>query len=83
MSYGSHSFDSDNPADTALREKIIKLALEMNSAPAVPKEAERFMTRGAVALKNKEGANDFNDAVTEFGKVTLVAPWLADAYSNL
>ncbi|MBN2019237.1 MAG: HEAT repeat domain-containing protein [Sedimentisphaerales bacterium] len=69
--------------ETILRKKIIELALEMKPAPAVPKEAERFMTRGAVALKNAKDADDFNDAVTEFEKVTLAAPWLADAYSNL
>jgi len=72
-----------NPDDNALREKIIKLVQTMKPAPVVPKEAERFMVRGAAAVKSAKGANDFKDAVAEFEKATLSAPWLANAYYNL
>jgi len=72
-----------SPENTALREKIIKLVLEMKPAPALPKEAERFMARGTAAVKGAKGADDFKDAVAEFEKATLAAPWLADAYYNL
>ena len=72
-----------NPADTALREKIIKLAAEMNPAPAMPEEAKRFMVRGATAFKAAKNPEDARDAVAEFEKATLAAPWLADAYNNL
>ena len=72
-----------NPSDTALREKIIKLAQEMKPAPAIPEDAERFMVRGSAAIKGAKTADDFKDAVAEFEKATLAAPWLADAYYNL
>ena len=72
-----------NPADTALRERIIKLAAEMNPAPAIPEEAKRFMVRGATAFKAAKSPEDARDAVAEFEKATLAAPWLADAYNNL
>jgi tetratricopeptide (TPR) repeat protein len=66
-----------------LREKIIKLAQEMDPPPVVPDEAERFMVRGATAVKVAEDVNGFKDAVAEFEKATLAAPWLANAYYNL
>jgi membrane-associated protease RseP (regulator of RpoE activity) len=72
-----------NPSDTALREKIIKLALEMKPAPTVPKEATDAMTSGAAAFTAAKSPEDFKNAAAEFGKGTLAAPWLADAYYNL
>lgn len=72
-----------NPTDNALREKIIKHAQTMKTAPSIPEEAERFMVRGAAAVKNAKDSNDFKDAVNEFEKATLAAPWLASAYYNL
>jgi tetratricopeptide (TPR) repeat protein len=72
-----------NPNDTALREKIIRHAQTMRPVPAIPKEAERFMTRGAMAMKSAKDVNDFKDSVVEFEEATLSAPWLANAYYNL
>ena len=72
-----------NPNDYALREKIIKLAQAMKPAPNIPEEAERFMARGAVAVKTAKTEGDFQDAVDEFEKATLAAPWLPAAYYNL
>jgi len=72
-----------NPNDNALREKIIKFVQEMKPPPAIPEEAERYMARGAAAAKGAKNPNDFKDAVREFEKATLVAPWLANAYYNL
>ncbi len=72
-----------DPSDNALREKIIALAHAMKPAPVVPEDAERHMTRGAAAVKGAKGTDDFKDAAAEFGKATLAAPWLADAYYNL
>jgi len=73
----------NNPHDNALREKIIKHVQTMKQEPAIPREAERFMNRGTVAVKSAKDANDFRDAVAEFEKATLSAPWLANAYYNL
>ncbi len=72
-----------NPNDQMLREKIIKHVQAMKKAPAIPEEAERFMARGTAAVRTAKDANDFKDAVAEFEKATLAAPWLASAYYNL
>ena len=72
-----------SPNDYALREKIIRHVQTMKPAPAVPREAERFMNRGAAAAKSAKDANDFKDAVAEFEKATLAAPWMGNAYYNL
>ena len=43
-----------NPADATLRERIIKLAAEMNPAPAVPEEARRHHVKTLLAdAKNR------------------------------
>jgi tetratricopeptide (TPR) repeat protein len=73
----------NNPNDNALREKIINQVKMMRQKPAIPEEAERFMARGAAAIKNAKNPDDFKDAVDEFEKATLAAPWLASAYYNL
>src|ERR1700738_3831653 len=72
-----------SPDDQALREKIIKLALTLDPKPAIPEDAERFMARGAAAIKDAKVESDFKDAAQEFEKATLAAPWLANAYYNL
>ena len=72
-----------NPGDNLLREKIIKIALGMKPAPAVPEEAERNMARGtAFAQKATESAG-YKKAIVEFGAAANEAPWLALAYYNL
>ena len=72
-----------NPNDYALREKIIRHVQTMKPAPVIPREADRFMNRGAAAAKSAKDANDFKDAVAEFEKATLAAPWMGNAYYNL
>ncbi len=71
------------PNDTALREKIIRYVQTMTPAPAIPEEAERFMARGAAAVKGAKTEADFQDAAREFEKASLAAPWLPAAYYNL
>jgi tetratricopeptide (TPR) repeat protein len=72
-----------SPDDQALREKIIELALTLDPSPAVPEEAKRFMARGIAAIKSANESGDFTDAVAEFQKAALAAPWLANVYNNL
>jgi tetratricopeptide (TPR) repeat protein len=72
-----------NQNDYTLRETIIKHVQAMKRAPAIPEEAERFMARGTAAVRAAKDAYDFKDAVAEFEKATLTAPWLASAYYNL
>lgn len=72
-----------DPSDTVLCEKIIRLALTIKPAPAVPEEAERHMARGTAAFKGAKSISDYQDAVREFEQATLAAPWYGDAYYNL
>jgi len=72
-----------NPGDKALREKIIRMAVGMRPAPAIPEEAERNMARGtAFAQKATDAAGD-KKAIAEFEAATNAAPWIALAYYNL
>ena len=73
----------NNPNDTALREKIIALALTMDPLPEVPAEARRHMARGVAAVEDAKTPGDFKDACNEFQKAATLAPWLANAYRNL
>ena len=73
----------NSPADTALREQIIKLALTLKPAPVLPPEAERRMVRGSAAFKGATSVTGYQDAAKEFEQATLAAPWYGDAYFNL
>ncbi len=72
-----------NPSDSALREKIIKLAPTLKPELALPSEAERRMVRGGAAFKSATSAAGYQDAAQEFEQATLAAPWYSDAYFNL
>lgn len=72
-----------NPADKALREKIIKLALTMRPAPALPEEAERRVVRGTTFFSKATDNAGYKKAITEFELASNAAPWLAVAYYNL
>ena len=70
------------PNDTALREKVIKLAQTLQPAPAVPEEARKPFVMGATVLKKAGGPADAAKAVELFTTAINIAPWFADAYYN-
>jgi tetratricopeptide (TPR) repeat protein len=70
-----------SPDDQALREKIIKLARKVK--PAIPDDAQKHMDYGEAAVEAAKESKDYSDAVAEFQKAALVAPWLASVYYNL
>jgi tetratricopeptide (TPR) repeat protein len=72
-----------NPSDNALREKIIKSALGMKPAPAVPEEAERSVIRGTAHFQKAADAAGYKKAIVEFKSAANTAPWFALAYYNL
>lgn len=72
-----------NPGDTALRERIIKLAQEIKPPPAVPEEVERRLGRGQAAFEVAREPADFDKAVAEFTAASNEAPWLGAAYYNM
>ena len=72
-----------NPANTALREKIIMLALAMDPAPRVPENVERNLARGTALIRTAAGAGEYKQAIVEFEAAANNAPWLAMAYFKL
>lgn len=71
------------PADNALREKTINLAVGIKPAPAIPAEAERLEGRAQYAFKNAKSEADMLDAAREYLKAVEAAPWIPDYYFNL
>ena len=72
-----------NPHDLALREKIIRLAADMNPPPEIPAEAKRYMSRGLAAMEDAKTEADFKDAANEFSQAVNMAPWLGVGYRDL
>jgi tetratricopeptide (TPR) repeat protein len=72
----------NSPNDTALREKIIKIAQEINPRPAVTETVDRHMARGSAGVRTAAKPSDFKDAAREFDQAALIAPWHGDAYYN-
>jgi tetratricopeptide (TPR) repeat protein len=72
-----------NPGDTALRERIIKLAQEIKPPPAVPEEARQKFVEGTAIAKSANNASGQELAVQRFQDALKIAPWWADAYYNL
>lgn len=66
-----------------LRAKIIVHVQSMKTAPPIPDDAMRSLTRGKAILgmaANKEG---FEKAIPDLMEATVNAPWVADAYETL
>ncbi len=72
-----------NPSDTALRERIIKLAQKIKPAPAIPEEARRALVQGITIAKSAKDAKGQALAVDSFNEALKRAPWWGDAYYNL
>ncbi len=72
-----------SPTDSALREKIIKLAQSIKPAPAIPDNAIRFEGRAQFAFKSAKSEDDFLAAAREYEKAVAVAPWVQGYYADL
>ena len=72
-----------SPSDTALREKIIRLAQTLKPAPAVPEAAEKHEGRGQFAFQSAKSSADYLDAAKEYEQAIAAAPWIAGYYSDL
>src|SRR3990172_1141519 len=71
-----------SPNDNAQREKIIKLATNINPAPAIPEEAREPFVMGATVLKKASDPAGASKAVDLFTQALNIAPWFAEAYYN-
>jgi hypothetical protein len=71
------------PGDSALREKIIKLARTMKPAPALPDTAIAFEGRAQFAFRSAKSEGDFLAAAQEYEKAVATAPWVPGYYADL
>ena len=71
------------PNDNVLRERIIKLGVELRPAPAVPEEARRSFVEGINIVKLAKDASSQKLAIESFSEALKIAPWWGDAYYNL
>lgn len=72
-----------NPADDALREKIIKLAQKLKPIPTIPEGARRAFVRGNTAFSEAKEQDDYARAVQRYEEAIAIAPWWGDPYFNL
>ena len=72
-----------SPSDNALREKIIRLAISVKPAPAIPEEANRTFVKGNVFQKEAKDASGYELAISAYSESLRAAPWWGDAYFNL
>lgn len=71
-----------NPSDTALREKIIKLAQTIKPALVVPEEARRAFVQGTTIAKSATDAQGQALAIDSFNEALRITPWWGNAYYN-
>jgi tetratricopeptide (TPR) repeat protein len=71
-----------SPADQALRENIIKLALTLDPKPSIPDAATLSEGAAEYAFKNAQNTSDYSDAAKQYEKALLIAPWIAADYFN-
>lgn len=71
------------PSDSALREKIIKLAPTMKPSPALPDTAVAFEGRAQFAFKSAKSEGDYLAAAQEYEKAVAIAPWVLGYYADL
>lgn len=72
-----------NPSDSALRERIIRLAQQIKPAPAIPEEARRHFVKAVTLQKDAKNPSDYELVVAEYQRALLLAPWWSDALFNL
>lgn len=69
------------PNDTALRDKIIKLAQKVK--PNVPEEATRAFEKATALQTEAKDAAGFDLSIAAYQEAIAIAPWWGDAYFNL
>lgn len=71
------------PANDSLRVHIIKLAVTLDPAPVVPKEAIAFEGRAQYAFSHAASPDDYLAAAREYENAVAIAPWVCGYYSDL
>src|SRR5580658_7691813 len=73
----------NQPDNSDLRKKIIKLALTMHPAPSIPQTAVEAEGAAEYAFTHASSKGDFDAAAKQYEKALLAAPWNAKYYLNL
>lgn len=69
-----------NPADDALREKVIQAAAALDPAPAIPEDARRNLIEGMTLHQEAKSPEDEKIALDAFSRALQLAPWWGDIY---
>ena len=69
------------PNDSALREKIIKLAVKVK--PNVPEEGTRAFEKATALQSEAKDAAGFDLSIAAYKEAIAIAPWWGDVYFNL
>lgn len=72
-----------NPDDKALREKIIKFAMNMNTPLPVSDDALQHLELGNKMFFEAKNDEDYRQAEHEFKTSAMIAPWWTDPYCQL
>lgn len=72
-----------NPADTALREKIINHVQTMKKKPVIPEAAREHFVMAATFVEQAKDNSGYERAIDQYKAALLAAPWWADAYKKL
>ncbi len=71
-----------SPANVALRQQIIALALTLPAPPAETGDALKAEGAGEYAFKHAQTPADFSSAAEAFEQAALIEPWVAANYYN-
>ncbi len=61
------------------RKELVKLAQQLQPAPKIPEEAKQYFAKAKELATGASKPEDLSEAVAEFRKALLIAPWWSDA----
>ncbi len=73
----------NSPDNQDLRRQIIQLVNSMEPKPSAPDQFYKLMGEASSDFHAAQSQSDYAAAVSEFGKASLLAPWVAGAYFDL
>jgi tetratricopeptide (TPR) repeat protein len=71
------------PGSSELRDKVIRLAKGLKSAPAIPEEASKSLADGMAKIQSAATPENLKAAAKLFEQAAQAAPWYSEAYYNL
>ena len=71
------------PASAELRDKVIRLARGLKTAPEIPQEARKDFDQAMARMQKAVYPGDMKAAAKLFEQAAQAAPWFSDAYYNL